>query len=140
MEQKRNSYLISSAMKSYLAAAIASMLIQNVNTIVDGILMGRFLGTDAFSAVNLCLPVVGAVASMAMLFYAGATILTSLAMGAREEKRANDIFTVSIISVLCAAVVIAVLALLGINQVTNAICTTKELKPYLSILQGVLSR
>ena len=107
MEKKRNSYLVSRSMKVYLVAAIASMLIQNINTIIDGILMGTFLGTEAFSAVNLCLPVVGAVSSFGMLFYSGATILTSLAMGAREVKKANKIYTVSIISMFIASIVLA---------------------------------
>ena len=127
---KRNSYLISRSMKTYLAAAIASMLIQNINTIVDGILMGRFLGTEAFSAVNLCLPLVGAVTSIGMLFYSGATILTSVALGAREDKKANSTFSVALISVLIVSVILMGLSLLGLNGVTGAVCTEEALKPF----------
>ena len=127
---KRNSYLISRSMKAYLAAAIASMLIQNVNTIVDGILMGRFLGTEAFSAVNLCLPLVGAVTSVGMLFYSGATVLTSVALGAREDKKANSIFSVAMISVLIVSIILMVLSLAGIRGVTAAVCTEATLQPF----------
>ena len=130
MEKKRNSYLVSRSMKVYLVAAIASMLIQNINTIIDGILMGTFLGTEAFSAVNLCLPVVGAVSSFGMLFYSGGTILTSLAMGAREVKKANKIYTVSIISMFIASIVLAAVTMLGIDGLTGIVCTAEELKQY----------
>ena len=130
MEKKRNSYLVSRSMKVYLVAAIASMLIQNINAIIDGILMGRFLGTEAFSAVNLCLPVVGAVSSFGMLFYSGGTILTSLAMGAREVKKANKIYTVSIISMFIASIVLAAVTILGIDGLTGIVCTAEELKQY----------
>ena len=59
MVQERNDYLVSSSMKKYLMAAIAAMLINNLNAMIDGILMGHLLGSSAFSAVNLCLPMVG---------------------------------------------------------------------------------
>lgn len=126
---KRNSYLITRSLKIYLVAAIVSMLIQNVNTIIDSILMGRLIGAAAFSAVNLCLPVVGAVTSIGMLFYSGATVMTSMALGAREERKANSIFTVAIISVLVVSLIIMFLTLIGINLVTAVVCTEKVLKP-----------
>lgn len=127
---KRNSYLISRSLKTYLAAAIASMLIQNINTIVDSILVGRFIGTEAFSAINLCLPLVGAVTSIGMLFYSGATILTSVALGAREDRKANSIFSVALISVLVVSVILMILALFGINVITGVVCTEESLKPF----------
>ncbi|WP_026662916.1 MATE family efflux transporter [Butyrivibrio proteoclasticus] len=130
MEQKRNSYLVSSSMKKFLTASIAAMLIQNVNAIVDGILMGRFLGTEAFSAVNLCLPVVGLLTTIAMLFYTGANVLASVALGAREEKRANSIYTVSMSSVGILSVVVTITAILGVNLVTAVICREEALRGY----------
>lgn len=130
MEQKRNSYLVSSSMKKFLTASIAAMLIQNVNAIVDGILMGRFLGTEAFSAVNLCLPVVGLLTTIAMLFYTGANVLASVALGAREEKRANSIYTVSMTSVGILSVVVTITAILGVNLVTAVICREEALREY----------
>lgn len=130
MEQKRNSYLVSSSMKKFLTASIAAMLIQNVNAIVDGILMGRFLGTEAFSAVNLCLPVVGLLTTIAMLFYTGANVLASVALGAREEKRANSIYTVSMSSVGILSVVVTITAILGVNLVTAVICREETLRGY----------
>ncbi len=130
MEQKRNSYLVSSSMKKFLTASIAAMLIQNVNAIVDGVLMGRFLGTEAFSAVNLCLPVVGLLTTIAMLFYTGANVLASVALGAREEKRANSIYTVSMASVGILSIVVTITAILGVNLVTAVICREEALRGY----------
>ena len=130
MEQNRNAYLVSSSMKKYLVAAIASMLIQNLNTIIDGVLMGRFLGSAAFSAINLCLPVVGAVSTLATLFFGGATVLASLAMGARQEKRTNDIYTVSVVSVSILSLIVLALSILGLNGVTSAICKEAALHDF----------
>lgn len=130
MEGKRNSYLISVSMKSYLVAAVISMLIQNLNTIIDGVLMGRFLGVEAFSAINLCLPIVGLIATLGLLFYGGATTLASLALGSREEEKANKTYTVSLISVVVVGILFAIVTVIGIDVVTRIACQEDELRGY----------
>lgn len=125
--ERRNSYLISVSMRNYLIAAVVSMLIQNLNTIIDGILMGHFLGTETFSAINLCLPMIGVIATIGMLLYGGATTLASLALGAREEKKAREIYTVALISVLIVSVIFGALTMVGLDGITAAVCQEETL-------------
>ncbi len=130
MERKRNSYLVSVSMRNYLVAAVISMLIQNLNTIIDGVLMGRLLGVEAFSAINLCLPVVGLVATLGLLLYGGATTLASMALGSREEKKANQYYSVSLISVVVVGVVFTVLTMVGLNAIARIVCLEDSLRGY----------
>lgn len=130
MSRERNSYLVSVSMKSYLVAAVMSMLIQNLNTIIDGVLMGRFLGVEAFSAINLCLPVVGVVATLGLLLYGGATTLASMALGSREEKKANQLYTVSLFSVIAVGIVFSILTVAGLGGIARIVCLEDSLRGY----------
>lgn len=132
MVQERNDYLISSSMKKYLMAAIAAMLINNLNAMIDGILMGRLLGSSAFSAVNLCLPMVGLITACGMLFYVGSDVLASMAAGAREERKACVIYTVSLISVAVLSIVITAGCLSGLPVISSLICREEALLGYVS--------
>lgn len=130
MEKGRNSYLVSVSMKTYLVAAVISMLIQNLNTIIDGVLMGRFLGVEAFSAINLCLPVVGMVATLGLLLYGGATTLASIALGSREERKANEYYSVSLISVVVVGIAFTVLTVIGLGGIARIVCLEDSLRGY----------
>ena len=54
---ERNSYLVSKSFKSYMIPAVLSMMVLQLNVVIDGIIMGQLLGAEAFSAINVSQPV-----------------------------------------------------------------------------------
>ncbi len=95
MKQQRSSYLVTKSLKQYLVASIIAMAVFNLNTMVDGILMGNFLGPEALAAINLCMPVVNIITTLGVLLYAGAVLIGANALGEMNRDRMNEVFTVS---------------------------------------------
>lgn len=54
---RRQPHLINKAIAYYLTASILSSVVVQLNTLVDGIVVGQCVGTDAFSAINLYTPI-----------------------------------------------------------------------------------
>ena len=50
--QQRKPYLVFRSIKHYLLASVITMAVANLNLMIDGILMGNFLGSDALAAIS----------------------------------------------------------------------------------------
>ena len=73
MAEKRNSYLVSKALKSFMFASILAALAQQVATTTDAIVVSHLIGPDAMSAVNLVMPVLSLCTCIGYLFGMGAS-------------------------------------------------------------------
>lgn len=125
MNLQRNGYLVAHSFRSYMIAAILTMAAMNLNSILDGILMGNLLGADALSAINVFLPVVSCISAVGILLTQGCAIRIAKFLGAMKRERANQVFTVSVTSLLAVALVISVIA-----AATNlAVPLTRLLRP-----------
>lgn len=77
-----------------------SMLASSLYTIVDGVVVGQFLGATAFAAINLALPFVNINFSLADLIGVGSSVPISIHLGKKQEKEANNIFTCSCLLII----------------------------------------
>ena len=95
MKQQRSSYLVTKSLKQYLVASVIAMAVFNLNTMLDGILMGNFLGPEALAAINLCMPVVNVITTLSVLLSAGGVLIAANALGEMDRNRMYEVFTIS---------------------------------------------
>lgn len=81
-----------------------SMFAMSIYSIVEGIFIGQILGEGAFAAINIAMPLVMINFSLADLVGVGASAPISIALGSDDKKRANNIFSCSVIMILLASV------------------------------------
>lgn len=93
---KRNGVLVRKKYLEYLCSTMAFTLSIYVATIVDGILVGKLIGPEAFTAVNLTIPVVYVKNIAFCLFISGGGTLVSQRMGARRFEECNRVFTLAL--------------------------------------------
>lgn len=138
MESKRNSYLISKAMRNYLIASILTMAVQQFNIIVDGIIVSNFVNPDALSAINLYQPISLAITSFCTLFGIGATIRATRAIGERDMPKVEGILSTAIGSVIGVGLVIAVLGILFQDTLVSLISSNERLLPYFTSYMQIM--
>lgn len=103
-------YATMNPLKLFFVVALpgmVSMFAMSVYSIIEGVFIGRKLGEAAFAAVNIGIPMVMVNFSLADLVGVGASAPISIALGRKDEKTANNIFTCSVI------LIFAVSALMG---------------------------
>ena len=93
---KRNGYLISKALHTFMWASILSSVAQLLSTLVDAIVVSNLIGPDAISAVNVSVPVLSMVGCFAILPGIGGSIVAAKAMGLRNQDEANHVFSISL--------------------------------------------
>ncbi len=98
--------------KLFFTAAIPgaiSMLASSLYQTIDGALVGQFLGSTAFAAVNLAMPFVIINFALADLIGVGSAVPISIALGRKEEKEANNIFTCACLMIVLTGILIGAL-------------------------------
>ena len=81
----------------YVVPTILSSLSIFLFSIIDGIFVGRGVGTDALGAVNLAFPFIMIFNALVMLFTIGGLTITAIRYGRNDEKGANQAFMHSIV-------------------------------------------
>lgn len=95
--------------KLFFLAAIpgaVSMLASALYQLIDGVLVGRFLGETAFAALNLAMPFVIINFSLADLIGVGSSVPISICLGQKEDQRANNIFSCACLMILGTGILI----------------------------------
>lgn len=71
----------------FAAPSICMMMLMSLYTIVDGIFVSRFVGSNALSSLNIVYPVINVVVAVGTMFATGGNAIISRYLG---EKRINE--------------------------------------------------
>jgi len=83
---------------------VISMFAMSVYSIIEGIFVGQFVGGDAFAAMNLAMPLVMINFALADLVGVGSSVPISIALGQKDEERASNFFSCSILLIVAASI------------------------------------
>ncbi len=112
MEQSNKFFATARPLNLFLRVAIPgliSMLAMSLYQAFEGAFVGHLIGEAAFAAVNIGMPVVMINTSLADLVGVGSSAPISVALGRKEEERANNIFTCSVIMIVLMSLLTGVL-------------------------------
>ena len=121
---KRNGYLISKALHTFMWASILSSVAQLLSTLIDAIVVSNLIGPDAISAVNVSVPVLSLVGCFGILLGVGGSIVAAKAMGHRNMEEANRVFSVSLKATLIFGLLISVAGYLLAPALVGLVCPT----------------
>lgn len=105
------------------------MLASSLYQLMDGIMVGQLLEDAAFAALNLAMPFVIVNFALADLIGVGSSVPISIHLGAKNEKKANNIFTCACIMIEAvgvlfgAALYFAAPALIGLMGAEGELAT-----------------
>jgi len=85
------------------------MFAMSIYSVIEGIFIGQKLGEGAFAAVNIAMPLVMINFSLADLVGVGASVPISIALGRKDNKTANNVFSASVIMIFVTSVVMGAL-------------------------------
>lgn len=90
-----------------------SMFAMSIYSIIEGIFIGQKLGESAFAAVNIAMPLVMINFSLADLIGVGASVPISIALGKKDNKTANNVFSCSVIMIFIASIIMGTIMFLA---------------------------
>lgn len=117
------------AIMRFALPSIVMMVFISSYSVVDGVFVSNFLGTDALAALNITSPAFSAFGAIAFMFATGGCAYVATLMGKGRQEEANR----SMFQVFAAAgilgIALAVVALLFADPILGALGADSELKP-----------
>ena len=123
----------------YLWSSILITLSGCLGNVVDGIIVGKLIGTDGVSAINLSKPVVQLMMTLSLLLAAGGSMLVGFALGKKDFPRARYVYTHSCLSNLVVSLLFTAAGLLVPMTIASLLCDNPHLfQPTLAYLRPML--
>lgn len=117
----------------FIVPTYLTSLFNTVYTIIDGIFVSTYVGTNALASINTVYPIVNVLTGIALVFATGGSAVTALHIGGNRKKEADRSFSVSsfaaillgcLVSLMILTNLSAILTMLGATPVTIAGCKT----------------
>ena len=99
--------------------SVLMMVISSVYSIVDGLFVSNFAGSDGFAAVNLMMPIAMMISCIGFMAGAGGSALISKTLGEQEAEKAREQFSLIIYLIIGFSLVIGVTVFLLVPQIAR---------------------
>lgn len=110
-----------------MGANIVATFAYAVGPVVDGIMIGSFLGVDAVAALGLFSPAIMVYSLVAGIISGGARSLCATVLGEGDNKKANGIFTLSFVSTILLSTLLAVLTIAFVTPFSQLLGATGKM-------------
>lgn len=108
----KNGKIISKLFRGTVASIIAATVAAMIGIVVDGVIIGRFLGKEGMAAYTLVMPVVNLATAFSGVLAAGSQVVCAHHLGAGRKRRARKAFTVCMIITVAVSVLLMAVVLL----------------------------
>ena len=116
---KKSDSLIDRVFKSSLVSMTAAVIVTMLGIVIDGIVIGRFLGPECMAAYSLAAPITSLVTALSGLMTEGTQVLCALNLGKGNVTRARNVFSVCMIATLVISAVLVAGVLLFTQDITS---------------------
>lgn len=103
----------------FTVPSILMMVISSVYSIVDGLFVSNFAGSDGFAAVNLIMPIAMMISCIGFMAGAGGSALISKTLGEKQEDSARNQFSLIVYVIVALSIVIGAIVFFFIPQISR---------------------
>lgn len=132
MSTGRSSYLVTKAFRGFLLASVLTAAASQVGTLIDGLMLARFINDKAMSAINIISPVNQVFFALSILIGTGGSMLAGMAIGNHDRVKASRLFSTVTTSVVTVGVILGLAALIMLRPLTELLCPDIFLQGYTS--------
>ena len=129
---KRSGRLLYRKYREFFLPTLLASISSSMAIIIDSIIVGNMLGSNEMASVNLCLPVMQAYITLAILVGMGSSTLIAIALGRRDAATANSIFTTAALVALFFGLLLTVVMVPFSDSISRLLTTDQTLLPLVS--------
>lgn len=137
MSTSLNQHFTPWALLKFAFPSIIMMIFMSLYTIVDGIFISRFLGSNALSSLNIVFPVINVVIAIATMLGTGGNAIISKYLGEGRSRDARECLTQFTVIGLAISLLLLVLTQIFLTPLCRALGSTDVLladcRAYLSV-------
>jgi len=123
----------------YAVPSVVGMLIVSFQMMIDGIFVSNGVGPLGLAAVNITMPLVNILLSVAIMIISGGIVICGVAKGRRDDNLAKGYTTLTFIVLVTTLTVLSLLILLFLKRVCYFLGSNDEIYPYVRTYLGILT-
>nr|WP_269809204.1 MATE family efflux transporter [Enterovibrio nigricans] len=123
----------------FAVPSLLGLLAISSASIVDGIFVGRYLGSDALASINLLIPYFTFMFATSLMVAIGGTVKAGKYIGEKNYQSANTVFTQSILLVLGFTILMAILTGLFTDTLFELLGAPDDIHPIMAKYFRVIS-
>lgn len=109
---------------------IVMMIFTSIYGIVDGIFVSNCVGSEAFAAINLIMPVLMILGAVGFMIGTGGSAIVSKTIGEGKKEKANQYFSMLIYLLIISGIILTILGLFSIKIITKLLGAEGEMANY----------
>ncbi|MGM9535090.1 MAG: MATE family efflux transporter, partial [Intestinibacter sp.] len=107
--------------------SLISMLFSSIYMMVDGMFVGKLIGSTALAAINIVFPIMMIVFAFGDMIASGASVKIGIKLGEKKEQEASDIFSVALLFIIILDVIFAIFSLIFAKDIIFILIKDKVL-------------
>lgn len=104
--------------RKYAIPSVISLLFVGLQTIIDGVIVGNYVGANGLASISLVLPCYSLMAALAVVMGIGCQTFISISLGQKNYQAANDAFKSAFVFIVAFAVLISIPAYIFADKIT----------------------
>ena len=113
----------------YALPGVAGLLFLGIQSVIDGSVLGRFVGANALASVNLVLPCYSLISAFAIVMGIGGQTLVSISLGRGDKQEANNALRSVFVFLLGMSVVVSLVIFLSAGKIASFLGANEVLLP-----------
>lgn len=115
--------------RKFFIPTLLGMLSTSAVTIIDGILVGHGIGSDAIAAINICIPLLMLFTGIGLMVGAGSSVIASIQLSRGKEKVARLNVTQALLFVTLIAIIPSALMMAYPSATARLLGASESLTP-----------
>ena len=129
MTYARNFDLLNSKFKEMFFPTLFASIAGNFAILLDAFIISLFMGAMNLSVIQSIEPLAQFINMVYWLIGFGGSILCTTARAEFKKKKANELFTISVVGVLIISIAITLIGIIFPDQIVHVLCSSSQLKP-----------
>lgn len=114
----------------YLVPSILTMIFLSFYTTIDGFFVSKYANSDALAGINIVIPITCVVFGVSVMFATGSGAIIGEYMGAKNQQRANEVFSFTALALFIFCVLFSILGIMYLRPIAILLGTSEKLMPY----------
>lgn len=114
--------------KHYIAPSVVSAVFFSVYAIIDGIIVGSYLGSESLAAMGLVMPFMFISFALADMIAIGSSVQISLRLGRGKAQKACEIFSACVLAIVLISYCIGLALYIGMEFLLDFMSVSESIK------------
>ena len=115
---------VSSVFIKFAIPSILTSLLMISTYLVDGILIGQYIGYEGLASFNLVFPMFSIIVALGLVIAAGGSAIVGKYLGENRIKDANQVFNLSLILATTFSIILSVVTIIFANDIARLLGAT----------------